>query len=412
MPDLRDGEERSVPGSSGRSYTIKNVGGVYSCSCPAWRNQHAHPHYRTCKHLSRFRGSDVEARRIAGGSGVSASPIPSRPAGPSYATTRIPARPAPPPPRPAPPPPAPQPTAWNRLMDWDPVLDGPEPPPPPAPEVSPSEPDEAEGTFAMLLAETWDGVQDPTGWSMSEKLDGVRAYWDGEKFISRQGNVFQAPDWYKAEMPKTPLDGEFWMGRGRFQETSGYVRRQDKGEYWRDIGYMIFDAPEAIGGFEKRLTFLKSLRLPAHAQVLTQRTCLGLDDLRAYLLNIERLDGEGVMLRKPGSLYVRTRSNTLLKVKSFYDAEAKVTGYTAGKGKHKGRVGALECIVDKPTSFVTPRGRIEIPVGTTFKVGTGLSDAQRLNPPQVGADITFRFKGLTNKRVPREPSFVGERNYE
>lgn len=302
---------------------------------------------------------------------------------------------------------------WDRLKAWDEVFDGPEPPPEPAPAPVAVDEPEAEKDYPVLLAETWDGVLDPTGYLMSEKLDGVRAYWDGEKFISRKGNVFDAPAWYKAEMPKgIPLDGEFWTGRGKFQETSGIVRRHGEDVAWHGVSYQVFDAPDMPGGFEARLKVLQAMRLPSWAQVLNHRVCTGLDDLRAYLLDIERLDGEGVMLRKPGSRYVRTRSDTLLKVKSFYDAEATVVGYTAGKGKHKGRTGALQCVVDKPTSFVTPRGRIEIPMGTKFKVGTGLSDAQRNNPPAIGATVTFRFKGLTKALVPREPSFVGERNYE
>lgn len=43
---------------------------------------------------------------------------------------------------------------------------------------------------SILLAHKWEPDHDPTGWWMSEKLDGVRAYWDGEAFVSRRGNQF------------------------------------------------------------------------------------------------------------------------------------------------------------------------------------------------------------------------------
>jgi DNA ligase-1 len=100
------------------------------------------------------------------------------------------------------------------------------------------------------------------------------------------------------------------------------------------------------------------------------------------------------MLRKPGSRYVAGRSDTLLKVKSFLDSEARVVGHQAGTGKHKGRLGAL---------------LVELPNGTRFKVGTGMSDAERNEPPAVGEIITFRYQELTDAGVPRFPSFIGVR---
>ena len=101
------------------------------------------------------------------------------------------------------------------------------------------------------------------------------------------------------------------------------------------------------------------------------------------------------MLREPGSSYVAGRSTTLLKVKSFFDSEATVIGHTKGKGRHKGTVGALE---------------VRWGDGTEFKVGTGLSDAQRKAPPEVGSVVSFRYQELTKAGVPRFPSFVGVRH--
>ena len=92
---------------------------------------------------------------------------------------------------------------------------------------------------------------------MSEKLDGVRAYWDGKQFLSRQGNLYHAPDWFMAGLPATPLDGELWLGRKAFQRTVSIVRRQDKSDHWREIPFLVFDAPAAGGGFEERAAFLR-----------------------------------------------------------------------------------------------------------------------------------------------------------
>ena len=51
MPDLKDGETAEVKGSARTPYILKNVGGVYSCTCPAWRNQSVSIERRTCKHI-------------------------------------------------------------------------------------------------------------------------------------------------------------------------------------------------------------------------------------------------------------------------------------------------------------------------------------------------------------------------
>ena len=231
---------------------------------------------------------------------------------------------------------------------------------------------------------------------MSEKLDGVRAYWTGEEFVSRLGNRYLAPDWFTEGLPSHPLDGELWIGRGHFQKTVSVVRRAKGGELWREVRYLVFDAPEQGGHFEARHEHLSEL-LAAQApfaEAVAHERCEGPDHLQEELARIEELGGEGLMLRQPKSPYEVGRSWTLLKVKSFCDAEAKVVGYTAGKGKHKGKTGAL-CLVT--------------PEGIEFSVGTGLSEKERLDPPAIGSIVTYRFQELTNKGVPRFPTYVGER---
>jgi DNA ligase-1 len=333
MPDLRDGESVEMKGSGSRPYVLKNVGGLYSCSCPAWRNQSLGIERRTCKHLRKLRGEEAEATRVG-------SDVPARPA------TETTARVAPP----------------------------------------------------LLLAESWDGAADLAGWLMSEKLDGVRAYWNGRgEFLSRLGNPFHVPDWFTAGLPHLPLDGEFWIDRKAFQKTVGIVRRQDKTDLWNQVRFLIFDAPEAGGGFEQRIRAVEQLvrtNQPAYARALEHIECADADHLRRELARVEALGGEGLMFRQPGSQYEAGRSSTLLKVKSFADAEARVVGHEPGKGRHKGRLGALLA---------------ELPNGVKFALGTGLSDAERNSPPPVGSTITFRYQELTDGGVPRFPSYVGIR---
>lgn len=342
--DLADGETAQVKGSGSSVYTLKNNGGVYSCTCPAWMHQGLGIERRTCKHLRAYRGDEAETKRLGS---IPLSGRPSRPKTPK---------------------------APGEAADDD---DDEGPP--------------------ILLAHKWENDVDLTGWWISEKLDGVRAFWDGERFISRLGNEFFAPKWFTAQLPKVPLDGELWGGRKLFQRTVGIVKRQDESELWRELKYVVFDAPKHGGVFEERVAFidqtltaLKSEWLKACEHVL----CEGTEHLKRELARVEGLGGEGLMMRQPRSRYEAGRSSTLLKVKSFHDTEARVLEHLPGLGKHKGRLGAL---------------LVELPDGTRFNVGTGFSDSERENPPKIGAVITFRYQELSNTGVPRFPSYVGER---
>jgi len=345
MTDLKDGETTEIQGSGKKPYVLKNVGGVYSCSCPAWRNQSNSIDVRTCKHIIKLRGEDAERARL----GDSFPEKGKKSAKKKTAAT----------------------VAKQAAAEAN----------------KPS----------LLLAHSWDGEMDPTGWWMSEKLDGVRAYWDGENFISRLGNIYHAPDWFKEGMPHLlELDGELFVGRGEFQRTVSIVRRQDKSEDWKEVKYRVFDAPRIDFPFEKRMAWLqmRAEKWPEHVEVLPQMLCLGEDHLQDYLTKVEGLGGEGVMLRQPGSPYVEGRSTTLLKVKSFQDSDAVVVGYKGGKGRHKGRLGALEC---------------RDADGIEFDVGSGFSDQQRENPPEIGCTITYKHQGHTNAGKPRFPIFLRER---
>jgi DNA ligase-1 len=249
--------------------------------------------------------------------------------------------------------------------------------------------------LALLLADCWDDAVDPTGWQLSEKLDGVRAYWDGAgQFLSRQGNRYDAPDWFVAGLPDAPLDGELWIGRKRFQRTLSVVRRQDGSDLWQEVRFVVFDAPAAPGGFEQRLEFVRRClekRQPPFAMCHEHSVCRGVRHLMDELERVESLGGEGLMLRQAGSFYEAGRSTTLLKVKRFHDAEARVIGHEPGAGRHKGRLGAL--LVEKAD-------------GARFAVGVGFTDAQRENPPPIGGVITFSYQEWTDRGAPRFPVFV------
>lgn len=229
---------------------------------------------------------------------------------------------------------------------------------------------------------------------MSEKLDGVRAYWDGRQFISRLGNVYHAPDFFSEGLPDVPLDGELWLGRKAFQRCVSIVRRQDKSDLWQSVRFLVFDLPAIDAPFEERLAQLRdclATKPPPFAEIHSHERCRGAEHLREELARVEALGGEGLMLRQPGSRYEAGRSTTLLKVKTFHDAEARVVDHLPGTGRHKGRLGAVV---------------VELPEGTSFSIGTGFSDAQRERPPAIGSVVTFRYQELSDRGVPRFPSFV------
>jgi DNA ligase 1 len=265
----------------------------------------------------------------------------------------------------------------------------------------------------LLLAHPWTAKIDPTGYWMSEKLDGVRAYWDGEgTLFSRNGLPFsKAPDWFIAALPLgIPLDGELYLGPRRFDDT---IRAVKGAAGWADLTYRVFDAPDDCKGqpFEARIARAQAFQNDV-IRVERQTPCDGLEHLMAALgaVTSELCAGEGIMLRQPGSLYEGKRSRTLLKVKTFLDLDARIVDVIPGKGKHKGRMGALQCalyICDDVRSG-TPT-RLE-----RFEVGTGFTDAQRELDwtESIGRLATVRYQELTPRGVPRFPVFVSVRDYE
>jgi DNA ligase-1 len=236
---------------------------------------------------------------------------------------------------------------------------------------------------------------------VSEKLDGVRAYWDGERLWSRRGNPFQAPGWFVSDFPPQPLDGELWLGRGHFAQLSGIVRTvRPVDADWRSVRFMVFDLPLADQTFDQRLPLLRELVSQAgspYLAVVEQQRPGNHQQLMARRDKVIAVGGEGLMLRLGTSVYKAGRSDDLLKVKRFDDAEAIVMGILPGKGKYQGMMGAL---------------RVRLADNREFRIGSGFSDAERAEPPSPGSVITFKHSGHTTTGLPRFASFVRVRNDE
>lgn len=236
---------------------------------------------------------------------------------------------------------------------------------------------------------------DPRGWLVSEKLDGVRAWWDGRVLRFRSGIEIHAPAWFRSHLPNVPLDGELWLGRGRFEDLVGIVRRKDPVDAaWRSVRYQVFDLPGAPEGFAQRSQRLSHLVHRSCTPFLEAAEQFELPNRAALFSLLDEVvggGGEGLMLHRADAAWRSGRTGALLKLKPLQDDEAVVIGHEPGQGRNVGRLGAL---------------RVRDARGLEFRLGTGLDDASRLQPPAVGTVVTYTHQGRTAQGVPRFASFL------
>ena len=246
----------------------------------------------------------------------------------------------------------------------------------------------------IILAKVLDPSVDPSHYLISEKFDGVRAIWDGKVLRFRSGNLVNAPRGFIEKLPKTPLDGELWLARGKFERLAGIVRKSEPVDAeWRDIKYQIFELPGGEGTFAERYARIVKIVAEAKWPQLVAVEQYRVADRAALKKNFDAIvkaGGEGLMLHRADAVYVTGRSDALLKLKPLDDTEAKVIVHIPGKGKYAGMPGAL---------------RVEMPDGKRFNIGTGFSGAVRANPPPVGTTITYTHRGLTRTGLPRFASY-------
>lgn len=254
---------------------------------------------------------------------------------------------------------------------------------------------------SLMLANVYHEGVDLDQYWISEKYDGVRALWDGEKLISRGGNTYEAPEWFLKDFPKQKLDGELWIGRQQFELLLSTVRDQEPdNEAWKKVRYMVFDMPELSISFDERIPNINKVIKDADIEWLyavRQWKVIDHQELMLELTEITEAGAEGLMLHRGSSFYKGKRSGDLLKVKPYEDAEAIVIGHIPGKGKYTNKMGAL--LVDTLISekFLEKK---------RFKLGTGFTDDERLNPPQIGDIVTYQFRGKTKNGIPRFASYL------
>jgi len=247
----------------------------------------------------------------------------------------------------------------------------------------------------LLLAKVLPDQTDVAQYWVSEKLDGVRAIWNGTELRFRSGLRIAAPIWFTENFPKQPLDGELWLARGEFDRLSGIVRKhQPLDAEWRQVRYMLFELPDAPGTFSQRIEQMQALVDAAGIEwlhVIEQFRVKDRAQLQTHLDAILKQRGEGLMLHLADAPYVTGRGDVLLKLKPWLDAEAKVIEHLSGKGKYQGLLGAL---------------RLEMPDGRRFNLGTGFSDAQRREPPAIGTLVSYRYRELNANGIPRFASYL------
>lgn len=246
----------------------------------------------------------------------------------------------------------------------------------------------------ILLAKIWRDDFDPAAFLVSEKLDGVRAVWDGHLLRFRSGRPVPAPQWFVAALPAQALDGELWLGRGRFDALSSIVRKAEPIDAeWRQVRYMIFELPGAGGSFSERAAQMHVVTEQARLSWLAavpQFRVADRAELMARYAEVVSNEGEGLMLHRADAPYHGGRSDDLLKLKPALDAEAVVIGHVPGKGRLAGKLGALE---------------VQTADGKRFRIGSGLGTTERRNPPPIGAMITYRYQQLSKAGIPRFPRY-------
>ncbi len=248
--------------------------------------------------------------------------------------------------------------------------------------------------FAIELQKPkiYQGNENISGWVMSEKLDGIRGYWNGSSLQSRKGKKIHAPEGFTANFPPFELDGELWIKRGSFEQTQSIVMDKNPSKDWQKITYNVFEVPNTKGDFIQRLEKAKrwfEAHPNQHVRFIEQTICKDREQLESFLNAIIVQGGEGIIIKNPSALYRAGRSDQILKVKRFEDMEGEVLKVTMS---------------DKTPRIASLT--LKLPDGKVFKLGSGFDTAISQNPPKIGQKVTFRYYGLSARGIPKFAVFM------
>jgi len=239
----------------------------------------------------------------------------------------------------------------------------------------------------VMLAMDWDfETVNPRRWFWSEKMDGIRGYWDGSNMFSKEGNYINTPASIRSQLPDFPLDGELWMGRNSFYECKRKMLTGD----WSGVSYNIFDAPKFPGSFSERLQHLRSTIKQSEAvKVVDMKQCSGIDQLWSLLREIVREGGEGIVLRKDGSPYIGGRSENLLRVKPLFMDVVQII--------------ENEEMVEENGAFVFKPALVRNSWGAEFRLFQRISEKRFRHFHDSNRSLVIAFNSVTTQGNPRNP---------
>lgn len=244
------------------------------------------------------------------------------------------------------------------------------------------------------MLKTYDDQQQVIGWVMSEKYDGARGFWDGKKLRTKSGKTLNPPSWFIKNYPPFAIDGELWTKRSDFETISSIVNTNIADNRWKNISHQVFEVPNQSGDLLARLAILQTY-LSEHGDtpihIIKQTIIQQKDEVKTFLHQVISQGGEGVVVRNPNTPYQTGRLNSALKVKPYFDTECIVAKILLGKGKYSDKMGSILCKTNR---------------GKEVKIGSGFTDQQRTNPPNIGETITFKYYGFTQKGNFRFPVFL------
>jgi len=247
---------------------------------------------------------------------------------------------------------------------------------------------------AIQHATTYKTVDNISEYWLSEKLDGMRGYWDGKQLLTRQGHLIHSPKWFTKNWPTNAMDGELWIARDQFQQALSCVRKTNIDENcWQEVRFMIFDLPKNPRVFTERINVMQQLikqTSSTYLAMIKQVKLESTEQLESKLNIVIANKGEGLMLHLGNAYYHVGRTTNIMKVKKYQNDEAKVIAHSPGKGKYKGMLGSL---------------KVKTASGIIFNIGSGFTDAERANPPTIGSVITYKYNGKTQAGIPRFARF-------
>lgn len=241
-------------------------------------------------------------------------------------------------------------------------------------------------------------------YAVSEKFDGIRALWDGQNMFSKSGKILAIPPCFSDKLSPLGLkngdfvEGELWIDYGAFDEISSVILRKNPTcTDFERVKYLIFNAH--LGESSDFLANLSQVKGILDSQNLTQDRCIQVINQHRFATQKELSDFFNTVIAKGGEGVIVRDSRVAFKLKPQNDAECKIVDYSRGKGRIRGKVGAIICesLADKNSG---------IEKGVIFRIGSGLSDKMRENPPKIGTIITYKFSGISKNGIPKHTRFL------